>query len=212
MNKDTYNFIRWMNKKTEKKVFTTWFSYYYDENVNFIIDFHNYEKEKNVIIKSFDENGIIVEKNNNNKIIFFDLDGTLYDLYNRNGWLECILSENTSCYTDGKLLINYDEFLSVVTDLKNKGYVFGVISWMAKNSSKQYENKVRKAKTRFLQKHFANVFDVVHIIQYGKNKSRYCENEHCILFDDEKNNRLQWEKRNGIAFDEKNIIERLKNL
>lgn len=143
--------------------------------------------------------------------IYFDIDGTFYDLYNYENWLQCILSENTQCYTKGKLLVNYNDFINILMELKQNGYKLGIITWLSKNATKQYQNKVRKAKYRFLNKWFNSVFDEIHIIQYGKNKSVYC-NENDILFDDEENNRKQWINNNGIAYNVTNIIEILESM
>ena len=126
--------------------------------------------------------------------IYFDMDGTFYDLYGYNGWLECILSEKTECYTHSKMLVDYDNFISILIQLKEKGYKLGIISWLSKNATKEYQNKVRSAKTRYIKKYFSNIFDEIHIIQYGKNKSQYCK-ENDILFDDELNNRSNWNEK-----------------
>ena len=70
MNKDTFNFIRWINKHSPDKNYISWFSYYYDEENDYctiIDDIFNYEKVKNIKIDSFDENGIIVKKEENKK-------------------------------------------------------------------------------------------------------------------------------------------------
>ena len=143
--------------------------------------------------------------------IFFDMDGTFYDLYGFENWLECILSENTNCYTKGKLLLEYSKFYNTLLELKEKGYKLGIITWLSKNATKRYQNMVRNAKMRYLRKHFNGIFDDIHIIQYGKNKSEYCQ-ENDILFDDEENNRLQWLEKKGISYDVKNIIEVLETL
>ena len=143
--------------------------------------------------------------------IYFDLDGTIYNLYGFPNWLECILSEKTNCYTNSDLLVNYEEFTIVLNQLKEKGYKLGIITWLSKKATKNYQNKVRKAKYRFINKWFSNIFDEIHIIQYGKDKSYYC-NENDILFDDEEKNRLQWLNKNGISYDVNNIIGVLKTL
>jgi len=145
------------------------------------------------------------------KKIYFDVDGTFYNLYGYENWLECILSEKTDCYTKSDLLVNYTQFINVLNELKNKGYVLGIITWLSKNATKNYQNKVRSAKYRYINKYFNGIFDEVHIIQYGKDKSEYCINENCILFDDEENNRLQWSKK-GISFDVVNLLEILQTL
>jgi len=147
----------------------------------------------------------------NKRTIFFDMDGTFYDLYGFENWLECILSENTNCYTKGKLLLEYSKFYNTLLELKEKGYKLGIITWLSKNATKRYQNMVRNAKMRYLRKHFNGIFDDIHIIQYGKNKSEYCQ-ENDILFDDEENNRLQWLEKKGISYDVKNIIEVLETL
>ena len=143
--------------------------------------------------------------------IYFDMDGTFYDLYGYNGWLECILSEKTECYTHSKMLVDYNNFVSILIQLKEKGYKLGIISWLSKNATKEYQNKVRSAKTRYIKKYFSNIFDEIHIIQYGKNKSQYCK-ENDILFDDELNNRSNWNEKNGIAYDVMNLLEILESL
>lgn len=146
------------------------------------------------------------------KKIYFDVDGTFYNLYGYENWLECILSEKTDCYTKSDLLVNYTQFINILNELKNKGYVLGVITWLSKNATKQYQNKVRKAKYRYLKKYFNGIFDEIHIIQYGKNKSIYCDNEECILFDDEENNRIEWNNKNGIAYNVNNLCDILMTL
>ena len=143
--------------------------------------------------------------------IYFDMDGTFYDLYGFEGWLECILSEKTDCYTKAKLLVDFYRFTNELYRLKKKGYKLGIITWLSKNASKQYQNKVRSAKYRYIQKNFDNIFDEIHIIQYGKNKAQYCK-ENDILFDDELNNRSNWNEKNGIAYDVMNLLEILESL
>lgn len=145
------------------------------------------------------------------KKIYFDMDGTFYNLYGYDGWLECILSEKTDCYTHSTLLINYEKFITVLNELKGKGYTIGIITWLSKNATKKYQNMVRSAKYRYIKKNFNGVFDEIHIIQYGKNKNQYAENGY-ILFDDEENNRIEWEKKNGISYNVNNIIDILTTL
>jgi hypothetical protein len=215
MNRDTFNFIRWINKNSPDKKYTSWFSYFYDEENDYSVildNVFNYEREKNIKIDSFDENGIVVKKNNDEKIIYFDVDGTFYDLYNYPNWLECILSENIECYTQSTLLVDENTFIETLNNLKNKGYKLGIITWLSKNATKKYQNKVRNAKYRYLKKHFSNLFDEVHILQYGTNKSKYCKGKNTILFDDEKNNRIQWNEKKGISYDVTNIVDILKTL
>ena len=155
---------------------------------------------------------------NNNQIgdiemntIYFDMDGTFYDLYGFENWLECILSEKTECYTQSTLLVDYDNFVKILNELKNKGYKLGIITWLSKNASKSYQNKVRSAKYRYIQKNFSGIFDEIHIIQYGKNKSEYCKKDD-ILFDDEEQNRTLWRKSGGNAYNVMNLLEILANL
>lgn len=215
MNKDTYNFIRWINKQSPDKKFLSWFSYYYDDEndyCNIIDDIFNYENAKNIKIDNFDENGIYIEKDENTKTIFFDMDGTFYDLYGFNNWLEYILSEKTECYLYSNMLVDEKEFISILTELKEKNYKLGIITWLSKNATKKYQNKVRNAKYKYIKKHFSDLFDEVHIIQYGKNKSVYCKGKNSVLFDDEENNRKQWLEKNGTAFDVTNLLDILKTL
>ena len=145
------------------------------------------------------------------KKIYFDMDGTFYNLYGFNGWLDCILSEKTECYTKGELLVNHNEFIVILNELKEKGYTIGIITWLSKNATRNYQNKVRNAKYRYLNKNFSGVFDEIHIIQYGKNKSEYCTNENYVLFDDEENNRQEWNKK-GIAYNVNNMLETLQTI
>ena len=132
--------------------------------------------------------------------IYFDMDGTFYNLYGFDGWLDCILSEKTECYKNSTMLVDYDSFVNVLSELKEKGYTIGIITWLSKNT-----------KYHYIKKHFGNLFDEVHIIQYGKDKSYYCQ-ENDILFDDEKPNREKWENKNGIAYDVMNIIDILESM
>lgn len=145
------------------------------------------------------------------KKIYFDMDGTFYNLYGFDGWLECILSEKTECYTKASLLVDYEEFVNVLNELKKKGYTIGIITWLSKNATRRYQNMVRNAKYRYIAKYFNGIFDEIHIIQYGKNKNQYAENGY-ILFDDEENNRIEWEKKNGISYNVNNIIDILTTL
>ena len=67
----------------------------------------------------------------------------------------------------------------------------GVISWLAKNSDSDYDEKVKAAKLAWLNKHLNSVnFTTIHIVAYGTNKLNVCGEG--ILFDDELNNREVW--------------------
>lgn len=141
------------------------------------------------------------------KKIYFDMDGTIANLYGCNNWLNDIRAERTTPYANAKPMVNMNSLARVLNRLCRNGYTVSVISWTAKNGSEQYNEAVANVKREWLKKHLASVqFESVIIVPYGTPKQNY---GYGILFDDEKPNRDNW---NGVAYDEKNIINILKNI
>ena len=144
-----------------------------------------------------------------NRTIFFDMDGTIADLYGVNNWLEYLINNDEYPYKNAKPLINLNSLARILNRLQKHGYRIGVISWLAKNSNNKYDAKVTAAKIKWLNKHLASVkFDEINIVSYGTPKEKF-NNNNDILFDDEERNRNNW---TGTAFDVNNIIEILKAL
>jgi len=141
------------------------------------------------------------------KEIWFDMDGTIANLYGVKGWLDYIIKEETTPYEKAETLINMQVLARLLNKLQKKGYLIGIVSWTAKNGTEDYNKKVTEAKQNWLKKHLKSVtFNKIDIIKYGTPKQN---NRNGILFDDEINNRINW---NDTAYDEKNIIETLKAL
>ena len=86
------------------------------------------------------------------KEIYFDLDGTLYDLYGMENWLERIEKEKPNTFTDGNFIVNYDEFIQCVTKLKEQGYNFNVISWLPYDVTYNYRKKCEQEKRSWIKK------------------------------------------------------------
>lgn len=139
------------------------------------------------------------------KEIWFDMDGTIVNLYGVENWLEMIINENPMPYEIASPMVNMNSLARVLNRLQKNGYQIGIISWLAKNGSENYNEKVTQAKKNWLAKHLASVkFDKIEIVEFGTPKEN---GRFGILFDDEIQNRENW---NEIAYNEKNIIEILK--
>jgi len=142
--------------------------------------------------------------------IFFDMDGTIADLYGVENWLDYLIASDAFPYEIAKPLIKLNALARILNRLQKQGYKVGVISWLAKNSNTTYDEKVTKAKKEWLKKHLASVnFDEIHIVKYGTPKQTFAKTENDILFDDEEKNRNDW---TGKAFDVNEIIEILKGM
>ena len=144
------------------------------------------------------------------KTINFDMDGTFVNLYGVENWLDYLINEDATPYEIAKPLFNMSLFARYLNKLQNEGWEIAIVTWLSKNATNDYNKKVAKAKMEWLNKHLPSVeWDRVTILEYGTPKQIYCDYEGDILFDDELNNRANW---NGVAFDVENIIEVLKTL
>ena len=142
--------------------------------------------------------------------IFFDMDGTIADLYGVENWLDYLLSASAVPYEIAEPLIHMNSLARILNRLQRNGYKIGVISWLAKNSNTTYDIEVTSAKKTWLEKHLASVqWDEIHIVPYGTPKQMFAKTENDILFDDEEKNRNNW---SGIAYDVDAIIEILKGM
>lgn len=140
--------------------------------------------------------------------IYFDMDGTIADLYGVDGWLNDLMNEDPRPYEMAKPLIRLSTLARLLNRLQADGYRLGVISWLAKNSTPEYDLAVEMVKRAWLKKHLHSVdFDEIHIVAYGTPKQNFAKTEHDVLFDDEKQNRENW---TGNAYDVNEIIEILK--
>lgn len=140
--------------------------------------------------------------------IWFDMDGTIADLYGVDGWLEDIINQNPRPYIEAKPLLNLSLLARRLNKLQKKGYKIGIISWLSKKDDIDYSVVVTKAKKKWLKKHLPSVkWDNVNIVKYGMNKWEVCGNG--ILFDDEEQNRFNWK---NDSYEPKEILRILKKL
>lgn len=144
------------------------------------------------------------------KAIYFDMDGTIANLYGVENWLENLRAENPMPYEKASPLLKLNQLAKILNNLQKKGWSIGIVSWLSKNSSENYDLEVTKAKNKWLKSHLKSVkFDEIKIVPYGTPKEKIVNFPKGILFDDELKNRENWK---GKAFDEKNILEILKAL
>lgn len=146
----------------------------------------------------------------NNATIYFDMDGTITDLYGFNGWFDCLQNEQTDPYTKAGLLVDGEQLRNFLAAGKAAGVLFGVISWGAKNASKDYQKAIRRAKIDWLKKNnLLEYFSELHVIKYGTPKNRVAKNRTGVLVDDE----LQrWNVEKLVTADNFHNILNVENL
>lgn len=141
------------------------------------------------------------------KEIWFDMDGTIANLYGVENWLDMLINGDETPYRVATPLVRLSALARILNNLQRKGWKIGIISWLAKNSSADYDEKVTNAKKEWLGIHLKSVkFDSIDIVSYGTPKEI---GRNGILFDDEIQNRENWK---GTAYDVNDIIGTLKAL
>ncbi|MBQ3641726.1 hypothetical protein II906_07380 [bacterium] len=141
------------------------------------------------------------------KAINFDMDGTLVDFYGVENWLEYLINHDATPYAVAKPLLNLSALARKLNALQRAGYEINIISWLAKNSTEEFDEIVTETKKKWLKKHLPSVnWNKITIVAYGIDKSTLGNG---ILFDDEEPNRKMWGEG---AYDVNNILGILKEI
>lgn len=146
----------------------------------------------------------------NTRAIYFDMDGTIANLYGVEDWLPKLRNRNPSPYTEAKPLLKMQPLARTLNALQKKGYTIGIISWLSKDPTPEYDKAVTRAKEEWLKAHLKSVrFDEVIIVAHGTPKQSAVACPLGILFDDEEQNRNAWQ---GKAYEPQNIMDILRAL
>lgn len=145
----------------------------------------------------------------NIKIVNFDMDGTIADLYAVKNLLPKLQAYDSSPYVEAAPLVHMSTLARYIHIIQRMGWKVNIVSWLSKDPDPDYDEAVTRAKRTWLAKHLPSVdFDAVIIVPYGTPKHELSSG---ILFDDELNNRVEWSKsKENRAFDETTIFEVLK--
>ena len=141
--------------------------------------------------------------------IWFDMDGTIADLYGVEGWLEMLINGDATPYAIAKPLINLSLLARLMNKAQKNGYEICVVSALAKNSTKEYDEAVIEAKLGWLGSHLKSVhFNEIRFVPYTFVKNGVNEGND-LLFDDEERHLTAW---TGKAVHASEIIKTLKAL
>lgn len=146
------------------------------------------------------------------KKIYFDMDGTVYDLYGMENWLEMLRNEEKGAFTLGNALVNMDELKEVCLRLIAKGYQIGIITWLPMGASLEYCEICTKEKREWAEKNMPYISEF-YALEYGVPK-QYAPARRAAemwLVDDNKEVREMWitEKQRKAIDATENIINAL---
>ena len=123
--------------------------------------------------------------------IWFDMDGTIADLYGVTDWLDAIRARDTRPYEIARPLIDPLALATFLNDAKANGHEIGIISWTAKNAPAEYNARIATAKREWLARTLPTVtWNEIRVVAYGTDKKTATGGG--ILFDDEEPNRNAW--------------------
>lgn len=150
------------------------------------------------------------------KMICFDMDGTIADLYSVNGWLEKLRAYDPTPYAEARPMWDMEELTTILAQLQTIGIEIRVVTWLSKESTREYDNLVREAKREWLEQYHFPI-DHFHGVAYGSTKANsvrkyLTENESAILIDDNAKVREGWTLGETVDPTAVNIIEILKGL
>jgi hypothetical protein len=98
------------------------------------------------------------------------MDGTIADFYGVDGWLQYLNEQSPVPYIVANPLYKVQELNAIVNMFRACGWRIVVTSWLAKNSSKDFDKEVRNAKREWLDK-FDFPYDEIHLVKYGTTKA-----------------------------------------
>lgn len=128
-----------------------------------------------------------------NKVLVFDMDGTIANLYGVDNWLGMLRAFNPTPYAIAEPMYDMDKLVGLLNALKNDGWRIAVTSWLSKESNPAYDAEVRMAKINWLDT-FSFPYDEIHLVKYGTTKAN-CTRKlggYQILVDDNKKVRDGW--------------------
>lgn len=152
----------------------------------------------------------------NVKMVCFDMDGTIADLYGVEGWLTDLRRYNAMPYRKANPMWDMVELADLLHQVQAIGIEVRIITWLSKETTADYDKAVREAKRDWLE-FYGFPYDHFHGVQYGATKAdsirKYLdEGETAILFDDNAKVRRGWHMGEAIDPTTTNIIEVLRNL
>lgn len=156
------------------------------------------------------------ELNVNLKMVCFDMDGTIADLYKVKGWLKALREFNPMPYRIAEPMWDMDELALLLMEFQKMGVQVNIITWLSKETTPAYDRQVRNAKIDWLR-HYDFPFDHFYGVDYGVRKSDVIrqwlgENETAILIDDNAEVRKDWDVGATIDPTTCDILEVLRGL
>lgn len=149
------------------------------------------------------------------KKIFFDMDGTIADLYNEENWLPRLQSESKGLFRNLKPMHDKDKLTKVLNDLIELGFEIEVITWTPKNVSQDYVKIVEEEKREWIEENFP-IIKNIHCLAYGipKQKANYKKSKLEILVDDNLEVVEKWNtpKQRKSIIANQNLITNLQSL
>ena len=139
--------------------------------------------------------------------IWFDMDGTIADLYGVENWLEMLIAHDETPYVIAKPIVNLSVLARLMNKVQRKGFEICIVSALAKDSTAEYDERVRNAKIKWLANHLKSVhFDEIRFVPYWYTKNDVNTGVD-VLFDDEERHLEKW---TGTAVHASKMIETLK--
>lgn len=147
------------------------------------------------------------------RMIIFDMDGTIADLYAVPNWEPMLRAENPFPYREAEPMWDMEALNMVLELLKAEGWEIRIVTWLSKNSSEDYKQEVRRAKKEWLAE-YCFPYDKFHGVQYGATKAKSLRPvpDIGILVDDNAKVRAGWHLGPTIDPTEGNLIEKLAAL
>lgn len=146
------------------------------------------------------------------KMLVFDMDGTIADLYNVPNWLTDLVAENVRPYATAAPLVDFNVLIPMLYALKAQGWRIAVTTWLAKDGSKEYGKAVAVTKRTWLDS-YGFPYDEFHAVKYGTTKANCTRKKggFQILVDDNKKIRNGWNL--GLTIDANcDIIKEIEKL